>query len=101
MNVQIDETDGFVLVEVRTSAGPASAKLDVYEAYNSYLDLSAQVPEATDGARALAVGRAWCDWLAGAGLPGLSHMAAFKVFDALAAHVAACKKKDTSSGSAG
>ena len=92
----LDDADGYAQVEVRTAGGPLSARLDLYEAINTYTALAARHPD-----DAVALGAAWCDWLAGKGLPGLSHGAAFRLADHVAAEVEAFKKKGHGSPSAG
>lgn len=96
MPLSLDDTFGFLQVEVRHgNATPSAAALDVWEAFNTYAQLRAKFEDAVE------LGAAWCEWLATRGLPELSHGAAFKVADALAAEVERAKKADTGSASAG
>ena len=93
---QIDADEGFTDVQVATPEGTATARIDVFEGRNAYAALLIKHPD-----DAVALGAAWCDWLAGKGLPGLSHGAAFRLADHVSAEVEAYKKKGPGSPSAG
>jgi hypothetical protein len=90
--ITLDDGDGYADVEVRTAAGPLRARLDLYEANNAYAAL-----ERRHAGDAVALGAAWADWLAGKGLAGLSHGAAFRVADHVFAAVEEFKKKGPAS----
>lgn len=91
--LNLDEGDGRTTVSLRPAGGgePVSAVLDVYESNNAFAAL--QLTHADPGD----LGAAWADWLAGRGLPGLTHGQAFRVADHLAAEVEAFKKNDPAS----
>lgn len=77
---KLELPDGFGVVEVEVNGRPP-VRLDAWHGWNHYATLSR-----THGADAVALGDAWCAWLAGQGL-AVSHGAAFKVADALHAEV--------------
>lgn len=90
----IDESDGYLELTVRTPGGNASARLDLYEAHNTYVQIASETDDA------VVVGNKWCEWLTRQGLPSLSHGAGFRVAEAVTAAIGEFKKKDGYSTSA-
>lgn len=86
------DDDGFVTFELPQPGGPPLvARIDLYEATNAYRQLAAKHPDDLDNRIALQA--AWCDWLAGKGLPGLSHGHGCRVIDHVWRLVEEFKKK--------
>lgn len=90
--LKLDPSFGFVEVEV----GGQPVKLDVWEAYNTYAGIRQR-----HGDDAVQILQEFADWLGLKGLPGLSHGAANAVAGALIEELAAAKKADPCSTSAG
>lgn len=94
--LRLDGSDGFVVVEVANDDGTtAAARLDLFEANNTYAALCDQ------HADPIARANAWVEWLLLKGLPPVSHGSAYRLADRIVEQVAEFKKKDTSSPSAG
>lgn len=81
LDMPIDE--GFLTVKV----GEIAVSIDVYKANNTYVALRDEHVDT------VALGNAWCAWLAETGLPGLSHHTGFKIADAVGARVDELRKK--------
>lgn len=95
--LKLDDSFGYVEVEITTAGGMPGqppVRLDAWEGWNHYIGLT--VTHADD---AVALGVAWCTWLAERGLV-VSHGAAFRVADALKAAIDEAKKNDPASTSA-
>lgn len=88
--IQIED-DGYEQIEV----GGVAVRVDLYEAHNTFVALSAANADATAFHAAVAA------WAAAKGWPALSHRAADRLAAAVADRVAALKKAAPGSPSAG
>ena len=87
-----DDAAGYL--PVQPPGGGPFVPLDLYAANNAYVDLS-QAHPGPEGATARLEG--FRDYLAGAGLPGLSLRSAAKAIDAVVGRVEALGKVDSGS----
>jgi hypothetical protein len=89
------EDDGIVeLTVVKADGTEVTGRVPVYEAFNAYLDISQQNPDASN------FWAKWCDYLGQFGLVGITHRAAQLVHRHLGKVVEGFEKKDLGSPSA-